>query len=44
MPLSPVRTPMTRVAVGQHRLAGKAREEIDALGFDLLGQPLGELR
>ena len=30
-------------AVGQHRLAREAGEEIDAGGLDLLGQPLGEL-
>ena len=42
MPLSPVRTPITRAAVGEHRLAGKPHEQIDALGFDLLGQPFGE--
>ena len=30
-------------AVHQHVLPGKAREEIDAFGFDLRGQPLHEL-
>ena len=44
MPRSPVRTPIDARAVGSSTvLPGKAREQIDALGFDLLGQPLREL-
>ena len=31
------------VAVDQHLLAGKPGEDVDALGFDLLRQPLREL-
>ena len=43
MPRSPVRTPSTRCAVHQDLDAGKAREQIDAFGFDQPGEPLHEL-
>ena len=43
MPRSPVRTPIdARSAVVQHVLPRKPPEQVDALGFDLLGQPLRE--
>ena len=39
MPLSPVRTPTTRVVLDQQLGAGKSRKDIDAALFHLLAEP-----